>query len=237
MEASPEDNKSHENGVNNKSDEDGILPYQNESEDLDKSLSQKLLSNASGEEQKIDSGDEEYHNFGIGTQDEGIGPNTGEDWNDVNEMTRKAYEQHEYLQLLLDDVEALENAIKQRSEKDDLVEEQEALKKKLDQIGTEVEEQPEEHEISDIHDQINILKFEETMYNNKLKKLNTNLEDVLNAEVDPKVPKEKITDVAIEEALSARFKTEQNKRYKEQIEQLDKLVKLKEQEVNFLVTL
>lgn len=79
-------------------------------------------------------------------------------------------QQQMYYELLLREIEALEEELQRKGDKEILLQQQDEIKQKLDGIiGQEPEADEEQIELNDIRDQISMLKFEESIWENKIK--------------------------------------------------------------------
>lgn len=78
--------------------------------------------------------------------------------------------QQQYYEALLKEIEELEEELLRKGDKEILIQQQDEIKQKLDGIiGQGPEEEDEQIELNDIRDQISMLKFEESLWENKIK--------------------------------------------------------------------
>lgn len=95
----------------------------------------------------------------------------------------------------------------------------------------EVEEPDNEFEESDIKDQISLLKYQESLYQQKIQKLDIGLNQY---EVKPneQIQKNEVIMQTVSDALSSRFKIGHEDRFSEEINELESKVNEKQQEVD-----
>lgn len=75
----------------------------------------------------------------------------------------------EYLQMLLQEIEDLETEIRRKSDREYLLDHQKNITEKLENIGKESEDEEEIEIKKDLTDQISMLKYEQTVWENKIK--------------------------------------------------------------------
>jgi chromosome segregation ATPase len=158
------------------------------------------------------------------SEGEGIQPYSDQDGN-----TSGDEKYNEYIQLLLQEIEDIEHEIRRKSNREGLEKQQEILTKKLDEI--EVEEPVNEDQVVDIKDQISLLKYQETLYQQKIKKLDHGLNDY---EIKPneKYKNNEVIMQSVSDALSFRQKINQEDRFTQEIKELESEANGKQKEVD-----
>lgn len=136
------------------------------------------FENSEKEEEKLES-NQDSDDLLPHQKDESIGVQDEDDLNNTTELMGLQFDPNtipetdpkyaEYLQMLLQEIEDLENEIKRKSDREYLLDHQKNITEKLENIGKETEEEEEFEIKKDLTDQISMLKYEQTVWENKIK--------------------------------------------------------------------